>query len=143
MSLTVSGFRALRVPRRVLPRLHLRSLSPNLGWRGVLSQHERTYKTYAEVFEVGLKKRAWDTFEFFGITIKTHADGSFSINKEAYTNKLKLIPTDASFARVMSYRSGLAWIGYKLIDVLCAYKKAAQVRKKISRRKTEFVQFHS
>ncbi|CDF36767.1 unnamed protein product [Chondrus crispus] len=72
----------------------------------------------------------WDNFEFFGTSIQTHADGSFSVTQEAYTKKLKHIPMDASFERFRSYRSVLAWIGYTRPDALCAINKAAQVTEK-------------
>ena len=76
------------------------------------------------------KERVWDNFEFFGTSIKPHADGSFSVAQKEYVEKLKPIPMDASFSRFRSYRSVLAWIGYTRPDALCAINKAAQVTEK-------------
>ena len=76
------------------------------------------------------KERVWDNFEFFGTSIQSYADGSFSVTQQEYTKKLKPIPQEASFACFRSYRSVLAWIGCTRPDALCAINKAAPVTEK-------------
>ena len=74
-------------------------------------------------------ERAWDNYEFFGTSVETHEEGSFSVTQEAYKKKLKPIPMDASFARFRSYRSVLAWIGCTRPDSLCALTKPHKRRR--------------
>lgn len=75
------------------------------------------------------KTREWDSFEFFGTTMKTVSPGKFIIGQEAYTKRLKLIPSDSNLEKFRSktYRAIVAWIGQTRPDICYAINKATQV----------------
>ena len=76
------------------------------------------------------KPRVWDNFEFFGMQIKTLAPSSFSIGQESYTKQLQIVPSDASFEFLRSFRARFAWISHTRPEMAGSINKAVQVTPK-------------
>lgn len=76
------------------------------------------------------KPREWDTFEFFGTSVRTLKQGTFSISQKLYASKLRPLPNDVSFKQFRSHRAMFAWMGHTRPDVCYATNQAAQMTEK-------------
>lgn len=92
---------------------------------------ENSISFTADCFE--LKPIERDNVEFFGLNRSEESfDGkrNFRANHPAYLSKLRVMPTEATFALFSSVIAAFVWLSHSLPDICCAVSRAAQVTEK-------------
>lgn len=75
------------------------------------------------------KERKLDNTEFVGVRVSTSTGKAhhFTLDQVAYTDKLTMLPADATFQTYISARAKVAWLVHTRPDLSCGVNQAAQV----------------
>lgn len=92
---------------------------------------DQSFQTACEAMLIKFqgKDRVWDDTEFVGVRVPTVQGRNYhyALDQVAYVDNLKLLPMDATFAKFVSARAGLAWVRHTRPDLCSGINKLAQV----------------